>query len=64
MPERFSLPMNNSEPMPEAASDERPLSRKERRARNGKQAQQIQSKIRDSGRASVPPAKHQNYRRG
>lgn len=60
MPDHFSLPGQPSDD-----SAERPLSRKERRAKGGKQPQQQMSgKVRDPGRAAVPPAKHMNYRRG
>ncbi|MFI1918611.1 hypothetical protein [Nocardia sp. NPDC020380] len=60
MPEHFSLPEHRSDD-----SAEPQLSRKERRAKAGKQPQQQMSgKVRDQGRASVPPAKHMNYRRG
>ncbi|APA99785.1 hypothetical protein [Nocardia seriolae] len=60
MPERF--------PLPEIPSDDpadRPLSRKERRGKkNGKQQTTDSGRVHDFGRASVPAAKHMNYRRG
>ncbi|MGW4534837.1 hypothetical protein ACWEOI_28215 [Nocardia sp. NPDC004340] len=77
MPEHFSLPENAASPaipaspvipaspeIPVEAPAERQLSRAERRGKGARKQHDRDGKVHDSGRASVPAAKHMNYRRG
>ncbi|MEU1210070.1 hypothetical protein [Nocardia sp. NPDC005825] len=70
MPEHFSLPEIAASPVipaPEIPADapaERKLSRAERRGKGARKQHDRDGKVHDSGRASVPAAKHMNYRRG
>ncbi|MFE3759936.1 hypothetical protein ACFXO9_37005 [Nocardia tengchongensis] len=65
MPEHFSLPEIPASP--EFTVDtpaDRPLSRRERRGKGERKQHNRDGKVHDAGRASVPAAKHMNYRRG
>ncbi|WP_157535492.1 hypothetical protein [Nocardia inohanensis] len=67
MPKHLPHPEFDPHTMPDlenATPPEPPLSRRERRGKSGKQQQASTGKIHGTGRLAIPPAKHQNYRRG
>lgn len=59
MPDQSS----HSEPSHTSEPTDRPLSRRERRAKADKQ-QPVGGRIQNPGRIAVPASKHMNYRRG